>query len=97
MKRLSIPVPHLNGNRRSDLLDSYCDQLSALRGARESLCSGDGLNMRNYYQRPNGTEEGTMARKQHVYRLEVLDGLIAEIEAIAEAIADGKDFAEVPS
>lgn len=95
MKRLSVPVAHLNGNTAADLTDSYCEALFTLNRAADALRSGDGLNMRNYYQRADGEAERATALKQNAERIEKIVSVVKEIEAIVEAVIEGRDHAEV--
>lgn len=87
-----VPVPNLNGNRLDDLLDSHCECLRALSVAADSLACGDSFNGRNFQTHPDPNAY-TAARKALDNRRDSLRRIIAEVQAMAEAIADGQPFA----
>lgn len=82
---LQAPLVHLNGSGKDRLIDNLCGVSHALNGAYEAMravCP----NGRDYY--PLGAAAMGRAEKEHRSRLERLDAIKAEIDAIAEAIAD---------
>jgi len=82
---LQSPLVHLNGSGMNNLIDGLCGASQALNGAYEvmrRICP----NGRDYY--PLGSVAMSKAEYEHRSRLERLDAIKAEIDAIAEAIAD---------
>ena len=82
---LQAPLVHLNGSGKDHLIDNLCGASQALNGAYEVLrrvCP----NGRDYY--PLGSAAMARAEQEHRSRLERLDQIKAEIDAMAEAIAD---------
>ena len=82
---LQAPIVHLNGSGMDNLIDGLCGASQALNGAYEvmrRICP----NGRDYY--PLGAVAMGRAEAEHRSRLERLDAIKAEIDAIAEAIAD---------
>jgi len=82
---LISPPVHLNGSGKERLIDNLCGVSQALNGAYEAMraiCP----NGRDYY--PLGAVAMARAEREHRSRLERLDQIKAETDAIAEAIAD---------
>jgi hypothetical protein len=82
---LQAPLVHLNGSGRDRLIDSLCGVSRALNEAYEAMrraCP----NGRDYY--PLGSGAMARAEAEHQYRMKQLDAIKAQIDAIAEAIAD---------
>lgn len=80
-----FPTIHLNGTSKNDLLDQYCDVGHALNAAIEKMCQ-NGPNGRDYY--PQGSMAFETARAEHTARMQKLIEVRAEVNAIAEHIAD---------
>ena len=82
-----FPTLHLNGTSKGALLDGYCDVGHALTAAIDKMVE-HGPNGRDYY--PQGEKAFETARSEHEARLEKLIEVRAEINAIAEHIADAE-------
>ena len=80
-----FPTIHLNGTSKQQLLDDYCDVSHALNAAIEKMIE-NGPNGRDYY--PAGDQAFPQAIKEHYDRIEKLHAVKAEIDQIAEHIAD---------
>lgn len=79
------PTIHLNGTARSDLLAQHIDAMFAVRGAIQALqlaCP----NGRDYY--PQGADYTNVAMDAHAKRLDALQVILADLEAIALHISD---------
>jgi hypothetical protein len=84
MTTLLTPTVHLNGTSREELLDQLGNALTALHVA--TLVLGKAApNGRDYY--PQGEKVIYGALYQHKLRLQKLQEVIAELEAIGEQIA----------
>lgn len=79
-----IPTIHLNGTSRDSLLEGYAASVLAIRNAIVVL-GYTAPNARDYY--PQGAWAYQEALGEHRARLAKLDSVLAEIEAIAEAVA----------
>ena len=79
-----FPTVHLNGTSQKQLLDDYCDMGHALNAAMEKMIQ-NGPNGRDYY--PLGFVQ---ARKEHMDRIAKIHAVKAEIDQIAEYIADAE-------
>lgn len=83
---MRTPTIHRNGTAAKDLLEGYCDAVSAVRGALEAVAKA-GPNARDYYvQQEHGAFE--IARTEHEDRLARLRSVLKELEALAESVAD---------
>lgn len=83
-KTLILPIVHLNGTSRKDLIDMRCKASNCLREAIEGL-SAIGPNGRDYYPVQGLFDQ---ARDQHVRRLEALKGVYRELVAEVVALSD---------
>lgn len=83
---LTIPTIHLNGTAQADLLQQATDAADALRTAREVLREMT-PNGRDYYPQAAGAYD--RAINEHVARMQRLDAVLGEVEALQLAIADG--------
>ena len=83
-KTLILPIVHLNGTSRKELIAMRCKASNCLREAIEEL-SAMGPNGRDYYPVQGLFDQ---ARDQHVRRLEVLKGVYREIAAEVVALSD---------
>lgn len=82
---MRTPTIHMNGTSRDALFDETANALGALRDALRAM--GDaGPNARDYY--PQGEGAFTEARNEHEARIRKVREVMAELEAIAEAIQD---------
>lgn len=81
---LAIPTIHLNGTSRETLIEQLCDAVHALHEAGRKLAAA-APNGRDYY--PAGAGAINVAMDQHEARMKKLREIIAELEAIAEAIS----------
>ena len=79
-----FPTIHLNGTSQKQLLDDYCDMGHALNAAMEKMIQ-NGPNGRDYY--PLGFVQ---ARKENMDRIAKIHAVKAEIDQIAEYIADAE-------
>lgn len=82
-----FPSIHLNGTSKGQLLDDYCDIGRALRAAIQEMVN-KGPNGRDYYVQ--GPDAFTKAIKEHHDRIEKIHRIKAEIDEIAEHIADAE-------
>ena len=79
-----LPIVHMNGTSREDLVSQRCEALTAIRDAMGSLARMT-PNGRDYYPVDGLLQE---AQEQHQRRYLLLRGLADEIEAEAMAISD---------
>ena len=77
---ITKPLVHLNGTSREALLDGYTNACHALRSAREAVIEAS-PNARDYY--PLGNDAYRKAEKEHVARLQKLEDVRRELEALA--------------
>lgn len=84
-RELQAPLVHLNGSGKNRLIDDLCEVSQALNEAYRVM-RGMHPNGRDYY--PLGAVAMGKAEAEHRSRQERLDAIKAEIDAIAEAIAD---------
>jgi hypothetical protein len=85
---LLAPLVHLGGTGGERLLEGYMTAISAISDALDAL----GLtapNARDYY--PQGDDAFRQARAEHDRRMNALRQARAELEMIAENIADQND------
>jgi len=78
------PTVHLNGTSRQALLEGYVAAARAVREAMEAVQAA-APNARDYYVQ--GPAEWGLAQKEHRARLEKLEEVRAELEALAEEVA----------
>lgn len=86
MDTIVLPVIHLNGTSRAQLVDQLRDAYMALREAKEKLMHA-APNARDYYPVPGRWE---LALKQHRQRLQVIDLLMTELTTQADLIQTGE-------
>lgn len=84
-RTLAVPSVHLNGTSQGELMEHHLDVLSALRHSEKRMALNC-PNGRDFYVQKTGAFEAAM--HQHQERVERLRSIIAEVEAIAEAISD---------
>jgi hypothetical protein len=82
-----FPTLHMNGTSKNQLLDDYCDIGHALNAAMEKMIQ-NGPNGRDYY--PQGDQAFSVARQEHMDRIAKIHAVKAEIDQIAEYIADAE-------
>ena len=80
---LAVPLVHLNGTSRAELLEGYSDAVRALHHAGRALAKA-APNARDYY--PLGPGAFAKAADQHEARMAKLREVINELEAVAMAI-----------
>ena len=83
--RVVCPIVHLNGTSKDELIRPRQEFYAALQEAERKLAAM-APNGRDYYVQPGLLEK---AQAQYDRRLEVLAGLLAEIEAEIDGI-DGQ-------
>lgn len=78
-----LPTIHLNGSGRESLMKQYHQTYLAVH---EALCSLRKLDIhdRDYY--PQGPDAGPQARRENQARIEKLQGVLDEIEAIYNSV-----------
>lgn len=81
---MTLPTIHRNGTAAQTLLDDLCEAMSALRTAAEKVQAA-GPNGRDYY--PQGPQAITQAQEEHASRLERIDAVRRELEALAEHVS----------
>ena len=81
---LTPPLINMNGTSASSLMEAYSDAGDAVNKARE-LLSQTGPNGRDYYDRPGAI---ATAQAEHYARMEKLNNVVVELQAIMEHIAD---------
>lgn len=91
---LSVPSIHMNGTSKEALLEAIEESYSAISGAMDKMrqCVPDG---RDYYVQ--ASEAYGVARDQHRDRCLKLQAVMDELQAIAEAIHDGKTTTDLPT
>jgi hypothetical protein len=82
---LKIPTVHLNGTSREELLGQISNAMHAVREARDALMKAT-PNARDFYVQGDGAFKAAIA--QHYLRLDALNGVLGELEAIGVAISD---------
>jgi hypothetical protein len=84
-----VPTVHLNGTSGEQLADGLARVWDALQDACRALRDA-APNGRDYYVQPdrNGKTALSLAVDQYRRRLEVLQALLAEVDAEREGIAD---------
>jgi hypothetical protein len=78
--QLIRPTVHMNGSGVENLMKDYLKSLTTLRLAIETLCNA-APHPRDYYVR--GEEAIHAAKKQHHARVQAVQDVYAEIEALA--------------
>lgn len=80
----TLPLVHLNGTSRGELLESYIDSSNAVRHALE-IVRRNAPNARDYY--PLGTGKAEAAMREHEERCAKLSAVLEELTAIGEHVA----------
>lgn len=82
---LTLPTIHINGTSAEQLMEGYLDALHHVREAIAAIgrCAPNG---RDYY--PQGPAVIIAAQREHRLRVEKLEEVMHEIEAIAEHVSD---------
>jgi hypothetical protein len=75
------PTIHLNGTSRNELLEQWGNAYHALADARKALYDAQ-PNGRDYY--PQGPDAITAATVDHIARLEAIESVMDEIDALRE-------------
>lgn len=82
-----LPIVHMNGTSKRELIQLRCDAANAVNRAIEAL-SVMSPNGRDYYPKPGLLEQ---AMQQHGRRLKALRDLYLELNEEAVAIDGGED------
>jgi hypothetical protein len=84
MRRMILPIIHLNGTSRESLVDDACTARSALESAIEALCQMR-PNGRDYYPAP-----GTLgpATDEHEQRIQAVRRVSDELTEWAQKVMD---------
>lgn len=82
------PTVHMNGSSPDHLAEAYAEAHNAIRIALERLAAAS-PNARDYYVQP-GDAFGR-ASAEHRTRVQRIESVRAEIEALAENVMDQKD------
>ena len=85
MSTAQKPLVHLNGTAKQSLLEGYCDAATKLREALEALKTA-APNARDYY--PIGPDAFTDASREQGERYQKIRDVLADMEALAEHVAD---------
>ena len=80
-----VPLIHSGGTAQSDLVDGYCAAINSIRDAIKSV-QENGPNGRDYY--PLGRDVCKQAFAEHSARLQSLQAVVDDLEALAMAICD---------
>ena len=83
---MKIPTVHMNGTQQQELVDQQLDAMDGLRAGLHKLKQA-GPNARDYY--PQGPDAFPQANEEHLARVKAVEGVIADLEALALAITDG--------
>ena len=81
---MMLPTVHMNGTSREDLLESYCEAISAILIALETLAR-TAPNGRDYY--PQGPDACAIASREHDARKRALMKVMDELQTLAEHVA----------
>jgi hypothetical protein len=90
---IQLPTITLNGTSPDSLLDDYCTAASAIRKGRDALQKA-APNARDYCQGAAGSEDWMLARNEHFARLAALDGILADLEDLAQHASNVVDARE---
>ena len=82
---MMVPTIHMNGTSKESLLDDACNVMNAIYKAIDVACAA-APNARDYYTQ--GNEAYSKARDEHDARIERLEAVRKEYEALALAISD---------
>jgi len=80
-----LPTIHMNGTSGRALLEGYCEAISAVQAALETLARA-APNGRDYY--PQGPDACALADGEHDARKRALIGVLNELQTLAEHVAD---------
>ena len=82
---MRLPTIHINGTSAKQLLEDHCDAAHHVREALAALarCAPNG---RDHY--PQGPDAIQDAQREHMARADKLRAVLADLEKIAEHIAD---------
>lgn len=83
-QEIMIPIIHLNGTSKKDLVDQYENAIQALEEALQVVLKS-APNGRDYY--PLGEGAYGIAFNQHVTRIGKINSVISELSSIVEQIA----------
>ena len=83
---MTPPTIHINGTSRDSLLEGYGDAYHAMHQAREAV-QNTAPNARDYYVNPDPSAY-TAATAEHYARLKVINGVMEELVALADVVAD---------
>jgi len=81
----TTPLIHTNGTSREALLDGYTTAAAKVREALDALVA-TAPNGRDYY--PRGVEALGRAIAEHDVRVQRLTAVLADLDALALAVAD---------
>lgn len=81
-ENLIIPLVHLNGSGKRNLIKSYTGASLAVNDAIAKLCE-TGPHMRDYYPLDNDEELFKQAQEQHYARIDKLREVATELNALA--------------
>ncbi len=87
MKRLLVPMVHMNGTSEKDLVEQFENAFDAVQTAYEAL-KKSAPNGRDYYCYPPETGGFELARKQHTERLQKLHDVQNELESLIGGVMD---------
>ena len=87
MSTLAKPTIHINGTHKDTLLDAHCDAMTAIRKAMDAM-EEIAPNGRDYYIQDPSMSALRVAQSEHNVRVNHLRAVLAELEEIAEHIAD---------
>ena len=82
---MMLPTIHMNGTSARELLEGYCNAISAIHDALEALAR-TAPNGRDYY--PQGPNACAQADAEHNDRKHALIKVMNELQALAEHVAD---------
>lgn len=83
-QEIMIPMVHLNGTSKKELVSQYDNAIQALETALDVLLKS-APNGRDYY--PLGPNAYEVAREQHYARITKINSVISELSSIVEQIA----------
>jgi hypothetical protein len=83
-QEIMIPMVHLNGTSKKELVSQYDNAIQALETALDVVLKS-APNGRDYY--PKGPDAYEIARKQHYSRTAKINQVINELTSIVEEIA----------
>lgn len=75
------PTLHTGGTPKARLEEGYVNAGNAIRAAIKALEEAE-PNARDYY--PQGPDAYSVARREHIARLDALSGILRDMEALLE-------------